>query len=273
MATEKYTLSGIKKVLIGPSSLTAALTGMFEIDNFAPGTFTRTENVDTIERIIADGKSAAYVTFSTPGDPDKISFSLLDQNPKVEQLMANINYDPTTSTITKLSKRKVASIALQIFTEVKNGKSAVITIPNIDATLGTADALTFNNVEKFVINGELKGFITVNGEEAISIKQWFDANGVALNASPATVSAGANSTTTTATKALTGTATPAAGKTIVSQYWTLVSGPNTPTMSAQSSLSNTLGGLVTGTYVLSLTVIDSAGVETSANTQIVATIA
>jgi len=273
MAVEKYTLSGIKKVLIGPGSNTANLTGMFEIDNFAPGTFTRTKNVDSIERIIADGKSAAYVTFSAPGDPDGITFQLLDQNPKVEQLLSNVIYDAATSTITELATRKVANIALQIFTELKNGKSAVITIPNIDATLGTTDPLTFNNVEKFVITGELKGFITVNGEEAISIKQWFDANGVALNASPATVSAGTNSTTTTASKALTGTATPAAGKTIASQYWTLVSGPNTPAMSAQSSLNNTVSGLISGVYVFRLTVVDSAGVETSATTQLTATIA
>lgn len=273
MAIEKYTLSGIKKVLIGPASLTSTLTGMFELDNIAPGTFTRTKNVDTIERIIAEGKSAAYVTFAVPGDPDGIAFSLLDQNPKVEALMSNIIYDAATSTITELATRKIANIALQIFTELKNGKSAVITIPNIDATLGTTDPLTFNNVEKFTITGQLKGFITVNGEEAISIKQWFDLNGVPLNASPVTVSAGANGTTTAATKPLVGTATPGAGKTITSQYWTLVSGPNTPTMTAQSSLNNTVGGLISGTYVFRLTVIDSAGVETSATTQLVATIA
>lgn len=273
MAYEKYTLSGINKVFIGPGQMTANLVDMFEIDNFAPGTFVRTKNVDTIERIIADGKSASYITFSTPGTPDTVAFQLLDQNPKVEQLMSNVIYDAATSTVTELATRKVANIALQIFTELKNGKSAIITIPNIDATLGTADALTFNNVEKFVVTGELKGFITVNGEEAISIKQWLDASGQPLNASPATVSAGNNSTTTAATKALTGTVTPAAGKTIVSQYWTLVSGPNTPTMSAQNALNNTLSGLISGVYVLRLTAIDSAGVETSATTQITATIA
>jgi hypothetical protein len=273
MATEKYSLSGIKKVFIGPASNTANLVDMFEIDNFNPGSFVRTKNVDTIERIIADGKSAAYITFSAPGDPDRITFALLDQNPKVEQLLSNVIYDAATSTITELAKRKVANIALQIFTELKNGKSAIITIPNIDATLGTTDPLTFNNVEKFVITGDLKGFITVNGEEAISIKQWLDSTGQPLNASPATVSAGNNSTTTTATKALNGTASPANGKTIASQYWTLVSGPNTPAMSAQSSLSNTVSGLVSGTYVFRLTVIDSAGVETSSNTQVTVNLA
>jgi hypothetical protein len=273
MATEKYTLSGISKVFIGPASTTANLVDMFEIDNIAPGTFTRTKNVDTKERIIADGKTAAYITFSAPGDPDTVAFQLLDQNPKVEELLSNVIYDPATSTITELAKRKVAAFALLIYTELKNGKSAIITIPNIEGGLGTADALTFNNVEKFAVSGELKGFITVNGEEAISIKQWLDSTGKPLNASPATVSAGNNSTTTTATKALNGTATAANGKTITSQYWTLVSGPNTPAMSAQSSLSNTVSGLVSGVYVFRLTVIDSAGVETSSNTQVTVNLA
>jgi len=270
---EKYTIAGFDKVLIGPASNTSVLSNMFELDNIAPGTFTRTKNVDTLERIIADGKSASYVTFSTPGNPDQISISLLDQHPKVEALMSNVVYDPATSTITELAQRKVANIALQIFTSLKNGKKAIITIPNIDATLGTADPLTFNNVEKFVITGELKGFMTIDGKEAIAIKQWFDANGAPINANPATVSAGTNSTATTNPKVLTGTATPAAGKTIISQYWTQESGPSQAVMATPGALSNSVSGLVTGVYVFRLTAVDSAGVETSSTTQVTATIA
>jgi len=271
---EKYTLSGIEKILIGPASMTANLTGMFELENIAPGTVTRTKNADTLERIIAEGKTASYVTFATPGEPDQITISLLDQNPKVEQLMLNVQYDAATSKVTELAARKIANIALQIYTSLKNGKKAIITIPNIDAVLSSTDPLTFNNVEKYVITGDLKGFMTIDGQEAISIKQWFDANGLPINASPATVSAGTATQTATANpKVLTGTATAASPKTIVSQYWTQLSGPSNAIMATPGALSNSVSGLITGTYVFRLTAVDSAGVETSATTTVNATIA
>jgi len=273
MAVTKYTLSGIEKILIGPASTSTTLVNMIDITEYiAPGTVVRTKNVDSIERLIADGKSYSYVTFTTPGDPDRIQLSLLDQNPAIEQLMSNVVYDATTSTVTELADRKIATFSMQIFTSLKNGKKAIITIPSIEGTMGTADAITFNNVEKFVISGDLKDFITTNGVRAISVKQWVNAAGVPINGSPATVSAGANSAASTNPKVLTGTASPAAGKTITGQLWTMVSGPNTPVMATPTALSNSVSGLITGVYVFMLTVTDSAGVETSATTTVTATI-
>jgi predicted esterase len=46
---------------------------------------------------------------------------------------------------------------------------------------------------------------------------------------------------------------------IASYNWTQVSGPNTATMSNASGASNTVGGLVAGTYVFRLKVTDNAG--------------
>ena len=275
MATQKYTLSGIEKILIGPASASTTLTGMIDISEYiAPGTLTRTKNADNKERLIAEGKNYAYVTFSTPGDPDRIGFSLLDQNPEIERLLSAIVYDSATSTVTELADRKVANISMQIYTSLKNGKKAVITIPNIDATMGTADPITFNNVEKFVITGDINPFVTSSGEKALSVKQWFDAAGAPINGTPPTVSAGAATQTANANpKVLTCTASAASPKTIVSQLWTVVSGPNVPVMATPTALSNSVSGLVTGVYVFKLSAVDSQGVESSATTQVTATIA
>lgn len=277
MATEKWTVSGIEKLRIGPGQTTGVIpsTGMIDISDFiTPGSVIYTKNVDNIERIIPDGKSVAYVTFLTPGDPNTIVIGLLDQNPEVEDLVGNILYDQATSTVTELAQRKIKNICIEITTSFQNGKKCLIIIPNVDATLGNADPLTFNNVEKFVINGELKAFTTSTGEEAIRIKKFVNADGSAINSTPPTVSAGAaTQTASTNPKVLTGTATAASGKTIASQQWTQLSGPSTVVMATPTALSNSVSGLVTGVYVFQLTATDSQGTQASATTQVTATIA
>jgi len=87
------------------------------------------------------------------------------------------------------------------------------------------------------------------------------------------VSAGADTTSSAATKALLGTATAATGKTIASILWTQVSGPNTAGFSAATSLSTNATGLITGTYVFKLTATDSEGTIASDTVTVVATVA
>jgi hypothetical protein len=50
---------------------------------------------------------------------------------------------------------------------------------------------------------------------------------------------------------------PASGKTITAYQWTRISGPNTPSQSGPTSVSNTLSGLTAGTYVYQLMVTQS----------------
>lgn len=86
------------------------------------------------------------------------------------------------------------------------------------------------------------------------------------------VNAGTDSTASSATKALLGTATASDGKTIASVLWSQVSGPNTAGFSAPTSLSTNATGLVTGVYVFKLTATDSAGIVASDNVTITATV-
>jgi hypothetical protein len=87
------------------------------------------------------------------------------------------------------------------------------------------------------------------------------------------VSAGADSTSSAATKALLGTATATGDKEIASVLWTQVSGPNTAGFSAATALSTNATGLITGTYVFKLTATDDAGTIASDTVSIVATVA
>ena len=87
------------------------------------------------------------------------------------------------------------------------------------------------------------------------------------------VNAGTDTTSSSATKALLGTATAAGDKTIVSTLWSQVSGPNTAGFSAATALSTNATGLITGTYVFKLTATDSEGTIASDTISVVATVA
>lgn len=87
------------------------------------------------------------------------------------------------------------------------------------------------------------------------------------------VSAGADDTANSATKALLGTATAEGDKTIASVLWSQVSGPNSAGFSAPTALSTNATGLVTGVYVFKLTATDSAGTVASDTVTITATVA
>ena len=70
-----------------------------------------------------------------------------------------------------------------------------------------------------------------------------------------TANAGADQNITISTATLSGAAsTSTNGK---NYRWVLVSGPNTPTMSAPLAVTNNLSGLITGTYVIRLEVADN----------------
>jgi len=178
-----------------------------------------------------------------------------------------------TSTTTVLATRKSANLAIRLTTRPTNGVKKIITYPNTQCDTTYVNNFTKDALVQLGIVASIMSFLSVGGKDAIYTIQTVKADGTAINGTPPTVSAGTNSTTTTATKALTGTATAASPKTIVSQQWTFVSGPNTPGITGSTTLTPTITGLITGTYVMQMTAIDSDGVSASATTQIVATIA
>ncbi len=272
---DKYVVSGIEKVLIGPASASTTLTNMIDItDHVVENSLVRTKNNASEEKIYADGKKYEYTTFTGRGEPDTIALSLLSQNPQIEALLSNILYTAATSAIYEMADRKMAKIAMKIVTKPQEeGRKLEIIIPNISASEGRADGITFNNIEKLSITGSINTFYAPNGEKALLFKQWVDANGNAINGTAPTVSAGSDTTASTNPKSLTGTATAAGSKTITQLLWTQVSGPSKATIADATSLTCSVSGLITGVYYFQLSAKDSAGVVGTSTVKITATIA
>lgn len=90
---------------------------------------------------------------------------------------------------------------------------------------------------------------------------------------PVAVATATNITLPTSSTTLDGSASTAAGSTIASYAWNLVSGPSTPGFSSTSTAKVTVSNLVAGNYVFNLTVKNAAGGSNSKQVSVVVTAA
>jgi hypothetical protein len=266
-------MKGVDKAEWGTGNRYGNVTDWTQIENLQPDSITRTKNSGTLGGFTPEDKDIPLFTIYTPAEnPGTITVGLAEQSPTNMQKLFNTVYDAATTTVVVLAKEKIANLALRLTSRPVNGRRKIMTYYYLDAVTGYSNNIAKAVNEALAITATVKPYLYL-GQEAIYTDQWVNEDGSPINSTPATVSAGANSTTSTATKALTGTATPASGKTIVQQFWSQVSGPNAASMTTPTALTNTVGGLVTGVYVFKLTAVDSAGVETSSTTTITATVA
>lgn len=272
---------GNKKIVNGVEQLELAVidpvTGLpgdyIRAENVAPGTVNYTANADTRTSIIPEDKDVAIFTAVETGDPDQFNFGLLELSTENYQKLFNVDVDLLTSTVTVLAQRKQANIAIRLTTRPVNGVKKIFTYPNTSATTTYVNNFEKASLVQLGVVADINSFKTTTGLDAIYTVQTVQADGSVINGTPATVSAGNASTVTANTASLTGTATAASGKTIASQQWSQVSGPNTAVLATPTALTTAANGLVNGIYVFQLTVTDSAGIQTSASKQLTVNIA
>lgn len=261
-------MKGVEKAEWGTGNQYGIVSDWTQVENLQPDSITRTKNNGTLAGFIPEDKDAPLFTVYTPADtPGTITIGLAEQKPDSMQRLFNTIWDAATSTLVVLAKEKIANLAIRLTSRPVNGRRSIITYYYIDALTGYSNNIAKAVNEALAITGTIKPFLYL-GQDAIYTQQWVNEDGTPIDSTPATVSAGSDASVTTSTKALTATATAASGKTIITQYWTQVSGPTIATMTAPTSLSNTVGGLVDGVYVFKIIVLDSAGVETSDSVQL-----
>lgn len=260
MATE--IVYGVQSVELGTPGANGALaTDFVKIENIEDQSVSYTSNADTKTNIIPEDKDVPLIVLFTPGNPDTFNFGLLEISVANMQKLFNTEVDLANGIVTVLASRKQTPLAIRITTRPQFGIKRIFVFQNTLATVTWKGNFTKNALVSVSVVADLLSFKTTSGADAIFTIQTVDATtGVAENETPPTVSAGTDQTaisTTTAT--LTGTASAAGSKTIVSQLWTKKSGPSGVAITTPSALSTGLTGLVTGTYVFTLTATDSNG--------------
>ena len=243
------------------------------MENITMTTVVYTSNSDNKTNIFAEDKPVAIAVLTDTGDPDTFAFSSMELSTANFSMLFNAEIDLLTSTTTVLAQRREANLAIRLTTKAIGGVKTIFTFLKTQAESKWAGNFTKSELMSINVTASILSFGKINGKDALYTIQKVRADGSVINSTPPTVSAGIDSTTTTATKALTGTATAASPKTVVQTLWTQVSGPNIATMTAPSALTNTVGGLITGAYVFQLSVTDSDGIVASASTKVTATIA
>ena len=271
---ETFIMKGVETVEWGTGNKFGIVSDWSRVENIQPDSVQRTLTNGTVAGFIPEDKDTALFKIVTAAENSgTITIGLAEQKPADMQKLFNVIYDALTTQLVVLAKEKLAHLAIRLTSRPVNGRKRILTYMSIDTQTGLANNIAKGVNEYLAITGTVNSW-TYLGQDAVYIDQWVNEDGSIINSAPATVSAGTpTQTATTNPKVLTGTATPAAGKTIVTQFWSQVSGPNSAIMATPTALSNSVSGLITGVYVFKLTVVDSAGVETSATTQLTATIA
>ncbi|HLY70287.1 MAG TPA: T9SS type A sorting domain-containing protein, partial [Puia sp.] len=167
-----------------------------------------------------------------------------------------INLPTTTGTLTGTATDATGTITSYAWTEVSGPNSATISNANrVSATLSKLIAGTY----VFQLKATDSHGLTATATVTIIVNQ------------PPVANAGANQTITLPTNkaTLSGSKSTDADGTIAAYSWTRVSGPSTPTITGNKTVTATISGLVAGTYVYQLTVTDNRGATGSATTQIV----
>lgn len=273
MATpNKKLVQGVETLELAVIDDNGVLGPWVRAENVAPGTVSYTSNTDTETPIIPEDKDSAIIVLATPGDADVFNFGLLELSEENFAKLFNVIQDTSTSTTTVLATRKRPTLAIRLTTRPVNGVKKIFTYPNTSAYTTYVNNFTKDALVQFGVVANILAWQTETGKDAIYTVQTVKADGSPINSVPPTVDAGTDGTSSSATKALVGTATAAGSKTILSQGWSQVSGPNTAGFSAPTSLSTNATGLITGTYVFKLTATDSDGIVNSDTVQIVATV-
>lgn len=263
MATE--IVYGVEKIELGTPGVNGALaTDFVVIQNIEDGSVSYTANSDQKTNIIPEDKDAPLIVLYTPGDPDVFNFALLELSEANLIKLFNTEFDVVTSKVTVLAKRAKTPLAIRLTTRAQFGVKKVFVFQNCLASVTLKNNFTKNALVAIAVAADIMSFTTDAGNEAIYTVETVDGTtGVAEDSTPPTVSAGADQLSVSATTAtLTGTATAAGSKTIVSTKWTKKSGASAG-ITSPNALTTGLTGLATGTYVFTLTATDSNGNVTS----------
>lgn len=260
MATE--IVYGVESIELGTPGVNGALaTDFVRFENITDGSVSYTSNADQKTNIIPEDKDVPLIVLYQPGDPDTFTFGLLEISVANMQKLFNTEVDLTNGTVTILATRKQTPLQIRLITRPQLGVKRVFIFRNALATVTWTGNFTKNALVSVNIVADLLAFKTGTGADGLFTVQTVDGTtGVAEDETPPTVSAGSDQTGVSASTAtLTGTATAAGSKTIVSQLWTKVSGPTGGAITTPTALSTGLTALATGTYVYNLKATDSNG--------------
>jgi hypothetical protein len=260
MATE--VVYGVESIWLGTPGPNGQLaTDFVKISNIEDGSVSYTTNADTKTNIIPEDKDVPLIVLYTPGDPDTFNFGLLEMNEANYQKLFNTEFNAATSLITVLATRKQTPLAIKLITRPQFGVKKIFIFQNTLAAVTLKNNFTKNALVSISVVASVLSFKSPAGADAIYTVQTVDAvTGLPEDSTPPVASAGTDITVSSGTtSSLVGTGTATSPKTIVSQLWEQISGPNTSVLATPTALTCAVSGLVSGTYVFRLTVTDSNG--------------
>jgi hypothetical protein len=207
-------------------------------------TITTPAAVSTTITGLIQGTYVFQLSLNAGASTSQVTVNVNPVPPPTANAGANQSITLPASAVTLNGSASTGSITSYAWTMISGPNTPIITTPAAVSTTVTG-----------LIQGAYIFQLSLNG--AVSVSQVT----ITVNAAPPpTANAGANQIISL--PATTTTLNGSASTGIISSYaWTLVSGPNTPTITSPTAVSTTVTGLIQGTYVFQLSV--NAGVSSA----------
>lgn len=179
-------VNGVEKIEFGIPGLNGALpTSWTRFENIEDGSVSYTSNQDSKTSITPEDKDTPIITLYTPGDGDVFNFGLLEISPENLQALFNVNYDPATSTITILSQKKYANLAVRLTTRPQMGVKKIFTYRNCQCEVSYNNNFTKNALVSIRVAATIYSFKLGDGvTDALYTIQKVLADGSTIDATP-----------------------------------------------------------------------------------------
>jgi hypothetical protein len=176
---------GVEMIEFGIPQADGSLpTSWTRFENIEDGSVSITSNQDTKTNIIPEDKDVPILVLYTPGDPDVFNFALLEISAINLQTLFNVVYDPTTTKVTVLSKRRHANLAIRLTTRPQFGVKKIFVYPNCMCEATYKNNVTKNALLAIAVAASVLSYKLDDDRDASYTVQKVNEDGTPINSVP-----------------------------------------------------------------------------------------
>lgn len=186
MADQKEELvNGIESIEFATITNGVVNNDWIRMHNIADGSVSITSNADTRTQIIPEDKDAPIIVLYTPGELDIINFGGYEISPENLARFFNIIYDPATSKVTVLAKKKIANLAIRLTSRAQYNVKKQFVYRNTNCLPTFTGNITKTGLLVLTIAASIAAWNTEDGKEALWTVQKLNEDGTPINSTPA----------------------------------------------------------------------------------------
>lgn len=191
MEQKEEIVNGVESLEIATITNGVANNDWIRSHNIADGSASLTTNAETRTEIIPEDKFAPIITLYTPGAADTFNYGLYEISAENLARYFNIIYDPATSTVTTLAKKKHANVAVRMTSLPQYGVKKIFTYKDTLCEASFTGNITKTGLLVISIVASIQTWKTEpteqfpDGQDAVWTMQKVNEDGSVIDSTPA----------------------------------------------------------------------------------------